>query len=842
MRRRLRLGTLVVLAGLGVAAFAVASRSHSSQPLRADAGTAAEWRGLVGSPRPPVGAAQRVLVVLRAPSLASQVAAAGGVASDTDERRFTSVALAAQQQLVSALVAKGVAVRPRFRYTRLLNGFSAEVDAHSLSLIERARSVQGVFPVRAAYPAVLKPGHPDLLARGLGVRPDLSLGGFDGSGVTIALLDTGVDAPTPFLHGRILDGVDILDPGADPVPRKSPVAPHALERHGTEMAGLLVGAGGPGGLSGIAPGASVLPVRVAGWQRDAIGRYAIYARTDQILAGLERAVDPNADGDAHDGARVALVPLAQPFAAFTDDPLAQAAAGALGLDMLVVAPAGNDGPAGPAFGSLSGPGGGPAVLTVGAADLKPMAATEQLLVRDGLRVLFNRPVALAGAWGSKRRLELEVVAPRRLVDRRGFSSVAGRAALLPATSSPSQIAAEASAAGARAVLMRGGGVPPGSLGVGEGLPVPVVPVSDELARAVRDALARGEHVTAVLGPIRLRPTAVAETVAPFSSRGFDFAAGFKPDLVAPGVTVTTADPAAGASGSPFVTISGSSAAAAVAAGAAAVLLQARPALDAAALKSVLVGSARRVHGAGVQAQGAGRIDLLAGAGVEVATQPAEVSFGRAPEKGWRRSQTITVRNLSPRALAVYTSAEQGAHPEVALDVSPARLLLSPGGSDTLTVRAAPAGVVRPGVATGKVVLTPVGGEPLRVPWAVVVAPPPGRLLASVRLTRKRLTASTSAQAVLSLRAGSVVHRRGGDEIRPVRRLDLVLEDEKGKPIGLLVRLRDLLPGRYSFGVTARDPDGFALDPGRYVIQLIAWPTAPGEPTAVSVSFEVPGSG
>src|SRR5204862_48210 len=83
---------------------------------------------------------------------------------------------------------------------------------------------------------------------------------------------------------------------------------------------------GPGGLTGIAPGASVLPLRVAGWQRDAIGDYAIYARTDQILAGLERAVDPNGDGDAHDAARIALVSLAQPFAAFTDDPLAQAAA------------------------------------------------------------------------------------------------------------------------------------------------------------------------------------------------------------------------------------------------------------------------------------------------------------------------------------------------------------------------------------------------------------------------------------------------------------------------------------------------------------------------------------
>ena len=40
----------------------------------------------------------------------------------------------------------------------------------------------------------------------------------------------------------------------------------------------------------------------------------------------ELAVDPNEDGDAHDAARVALVGVVEPFAAFTDGPLAAAAA------------------------------------------------------------------------------------------------------------------------------------------------------------------------------------------------------------------------------------------------------------------------------------------------------------------------------------------------------------------------------------------------------------------------------------------------------------------------------------------------------------------------------------
>src|SRR5207244_1450525 len=80
-----------------------------------------------------------------------------------------------------------------------------------------------------------------------------------------------------------------------------------------------------------------------------------------------RAVDPNEDGDAHDAARIALVALAAPYAAFADAPDARAVEGALDLDTLVVAAAGNDGPAGPAFGSLSSPGASPAALSVRAA-------------------------------------------------------------------------------------------------------------------------------------------------------------------------------------------------------------------------------------------------------------------------------------------------------------------------------------------------------------------------------------------------------------------------------------------------------------------------------------------
>src|SRR5439155_9927599 len=285
--------------------------------------------------------------------------------------------------------------------------------------------------------------------------------------------------------------LDVVGNGPDARAHTKPHDTRQVEAHGTETAGILVGAGGPSGLTGVAPGATVLPLRVAGWQRGARGDWQIYGRTDQIIAGLERAVDPNGDGDAHDAARLALVDLAEPFAAFADDPLARAAGGAARPDTLVIAPAGNDGPAGPAFGSISGPAGASSVVAVGAADLRPKAEGVRRGVRSGLTVLLARVVPLAGT-GGRRSLSSELVAPRHLFDRAGFSSVAGRAALLDAGAAPRAAAEAAAAAGATALLFAGG-IPAGALGLDEKVGVPALAIPVQAAAPLRAALARGER-------------------------------------------------------------------------------------------------------------------------------------------------------------------------------------------------------------------------------------------------------------------------------------------------------------------------------------------------------------
>jgi type VII secretion-associated serine protease mycosin len=113
-----------------------------------------------------------------------------------------------------------------------------------------------------------------------------------GQGITVAVLDTGVDADHPDLVGNVLPAKDMIGFGAEQGDR-------AWARHGTAMAGIIAGHGhGPGdadGVMGIAPEAKILPVRVILEDGDTARGKARSTRGNALAEGIRWATDHGAD-------------------------------------------------------------------------------------------------------------------------------------------------------------------------------------------------------------------------------------------------------------------------------------------------------------------------------------------------------------------------------------------------------------------------------------------------------------------------------------------------------------------------------------------------------------------
>jgi hypothetical protein len=198
---------------------------------------------------------------------------------------------------------------------------------------------------------------------------------------------------------------------------------------------------------------------------------------------------------------------------------------------------------------------------------------------------------------------------------------------------------------------------------------------------------------------------------------------------------------------------------------------------------------------------------------------------------------VRVRNVSARRLTVLVSTGQGPKAAVPLLVSPTRLEIAPGTAAEVTVRTPPLTVTHGEEATGTLTLTPVGGMPVRVPWAVVLRRGRG-LLGPLSLAERAFSPSQEKPAVLVLRAGRVVRSPRGTAVVPVLRLDVEVWTADGGRVGLVARLRDLLPGRYAFGLTGHGPGGQVLPHGRYRLRVFAWPTGGGGPDTRSVLFTI----
>jgi hypothetical protein len=259
----------------------------------------------------------------------------------------------------------------RYTYRMAFAGAGATVNRESLPALRALPYVRAVRETRRME-AQLAQSVPHI-----GAPEVWKQYGRRGKGVVVAIVDTGVDyrhwaLGEGFGPGfKVAGGYDFVNNDADPMDDYG---------HGTHVAGIV--AANHKYLTGVAPEATLLAYKVL--DNEGFGTDAM------VLAGVERALDPNNDGDPSDHADIVNMSLGGPTS--YDDPLVAAVERGTAAGVVFCISAGNNNQ----IATIGSPGVALSAITVGATDID-----------DKLASFFSSGGPLGGTWAVKP----EVVAP-----------------------------------------------------------------------------------------------------------------------------------------------------------------------------------------------------------------------------------------------------------------------------------------------------------------------------------------------------------------------------------------------------------------------------------------------
>lgn len=209
-------------------------------------------------------------------------------------------------------------------YYHLINGLAASGSSASVKNLAHESSVDKIYldgGVRTARPPTLESDTENPVYPSQVVNADMLWNeGIDGTGVLVAVIDSGIDKNHPDLVGKVVGERNFVD---------EEDTTDDLLGHGTLCAGIIAGSGAASGgkYRGIAPGASLLNVRVIA--SDGNGQVS------DIIAGIEWALDSGAD--------VLSLSLAGYNLGETNPPVTMAADNAMDAGAVVCVAAGNNG-------------------------------------------------------------------------------------------------------------------------------------------------------------------------------------------------------------------------------------------------------------------------------------------------------------------------------------------------------------------------------------------------------------------------------------------------------------------------------------------------------------------
>ncbi|MCW2926486.1 MAG: hypothetical protein JWM86_454 [Thermoleophilia bacterium] len=826
------------LAGAVVACAACMAIATAASPAAGapsdDRAASRAWSPFFAQDRPVVAVdARRVIIQFDDPSLGDWLGASERTLTPAQQRAWTAKARLLQQKRLDALVGAGVQFRVEQRYLRVLNGVSITVHGDGAQLLRDVAGVQSVTPVRTVWPAAIDDAGAAGAAAAAGGGSAKVAAPAD-AGVRVAVLDTAIDSTHPAVAGRLAPAFDATTSNATEPAAKAPaldgrgdrravaVAP-APDAHGTAVAGaVLRGAGSS------ADDVQVLPVRVLATRPARDGVESVTGDSDDLLAGLEHAVDPNGNGDAADAVDVAVIASTTPYTGFAGSPEDHAADAAAALGTMLVAASGNDGASGDDVGTVGSFAAAAGSLAVGAADLRGRTPAVDVRVHgSGIDQTFEQsPLLTSPTNAALPTGDLAVV----VVDGRGDqvvdyldaelrSRVGGSVALVAAREGIT-VATQARAAadaGAIALLVGTGEAATAAAGTIDvpGVDIPVIALDLSDARALRGALADGTRLVIGLdGSMQQNPT--FGSVAGFSSAGPRLDGVGRPDALAPGVGMVVA----GSTGS-WRIASGTSIAAAWAAGQAAAVRAAHPEWDAATTRAALLGSARALgtdrKRPAVALQGAGVLDSDRATAAGWIAGTGRIDFGTiAAGSGAKLPLDLTAITGAARAA--------GAELDIRLDDGGSDAGVTPSLAGTQLVLDV-ADDARAGHVGGWLVLPEHG---IRIPWTATIRDAARATVpVHVQLSRRVLAKAEGAGAF----GGTLTVAIGGSGadgalgLAAVQRLDVRLVDASGKDHGSIGGLDQALPGVYTFGIAGIDPKGKALGSGAWQLRVRYVPAA-----------------
>jgi subtilisin family serine protease len=665
----------------------------------------------------------------------------GAALSPAEQRRHVEELADAQQSLLDRIAPLGA---EEVTTTQVASNLVVvEVDAAQVTELAQQPEVTRVLPV-TDFALDLSETVPHIGAAALQAEPGLT-----GEGVSVAVLDTGIDYTHARLGGdgtreaylaayggsvddpantsrdglfptaKVVGGFDFIGehwvPDAEPAPDPDPIdcgpggtPPSCTGGHGTHVASIIAGD------NGVAPGADLYAYKVCSSVSPSCSGVA-------ILQAFEAALDPNGDGDVEDAVDVINLSLGATYGQI-ENPSSGAAANAVRMGVTVVASAGNSGDRPYITGSPSST---PEVISVAQTHVPSavhfnLSVTEPAEIADVYTNTNTVPWApitdgFAGplGYGSTPAEQLGC-----FVDANGDPSAdptgtspypegffEGQVALIDrglcAVSFKVHNAAEAGAVGVVVANNAAGEAPSFSFGGPDPFSAQqTIIVGLEIGDALRSGLAGGGPVQVAVDPADATP--LVHSMVSTSSRGPSGSeVAIKPDIGAPGASLS----AEAGTGTGETAFGGTSGAAPMVSGAVALLLEAYPDRSPLEIKSVLMNTGeteifinpgtRPGDLAEITRIGGGEVRVDAAHASRTAAWSAEdhsagLSFGyHTVEHLTVLRKSVTVHNYGDR-LRVYELEATFRHEEDAAGGAvritvPSRIAVRPGRSTTVPV-------------------------------------------------------------------------------------------------------------------------------------------------------------